>query len=354
VAALGDKDIEGKDRVLVLIERGTVNLARGAYEQSARDFIEASDALDDLEAYSISKGGASFVANDNVQDFKALPFERTLLHAFAAKSHLAVGHWENAAVEARRIIYSLNPERLGEYPEDAYSRYMAGFCLELMDDPSNAALQYRKANALVPHVKIDDSNGRLLPGEKGAGPPIPAKAWTGPSAQTSRPCELVCFILAGRSPAGADMLEGRWPESSPVFGDVYAGDRYLGRGYALSDTVELAFTNIELQAARKAAKTIARVAIKEGIAAAVDENDEMLGMLVRFILIGLLEQPDVRRWETLPRWLAVARLPCPSDIESLDVVLKTASGREIDKIHLAGPFQRQGNVFVCFCRDTGD
>ena len=98
---LADDRMSDKDRVLYLMERGMIRQAAGDYERSAADFIEASDNLEQLETYSLSKGGASLVVNDNVQDYRGAPFERTLLHAFAAADHLAMGHWDDAGVEAR-------------------------------------------------------------------------------------------------------------------------------------------------------------------------------------------------------------------------------------------------------------
>ncbi len=73
--------------------------------------------------------------------------------------------------------------------------------------------------------------------------------------------------------------------------------------------------------------------------------------LVRFILISILEQPDTRRWGTLPRWLMVARVPCPPDLEEFDVVVKNASGRPTQTIHVTQPISRHGNKYVSFCRD---
>ncbi|MBM4144311.1 MAG: hypothetical protein FJ225_12075 [Lentisphaerae bacterium] len=350
-AALESMRVPSRDRLLFLLERGTVEQARGAYAESARNFIQAADVVEELETYSLSRGGASFVVNDNVQEFKAAPFERTLLHAFAAQSHLALGHWENAAVEARRIIHELTPDRLGKYPADAYSRYVAGFCLELTDDPSNAALQYREADALAGWLRVDESNGRLSPAGEGTAPPEPAAAWA-PGAEGGEARELVCFFLAGRTPGGSDLFASVWPGSSRVYADLYAGGRYLGRGHTLADTAALAFTNEQLQNARKTAKALARIALKEGIATAVEQNDELMGALVRFVLIGLLEQPDVRRWETLPRWLGVARVPCPPDLAEFDVVLRNQAGTELKRVRVTEPLQKRGRVFVSLCRDV--
>jgi len=324
---------------------------RGTYAKSSRDFIEAADFLEKLQTFSVSEGTASFVVNDAVQEFRGVPFERTLLHAFTAKNHLALGAWDSAAVEARRIIYSLTPGMRGDYPEDAYSRYMAGFCLEMIGDDSNAALQYRKAAALLKSVTIDASTGRPARMTTNA---VPAGV-DGPPASTrlDRPAatELVCFVIGGRSPTGSDTVKGYWPATSPVHGEIYCRGEYAGRSYTLADTLDLAFTTEQMQAARKAVKTVTRIAIKEGIASAVEENDELLGLLVRFILLGLLEQQDVRRWETLPRWLGVARVPCPDDLTDFEVVFKNAGGSELGRLAVREPIARRGNIFVSFCRD---
>ncbi|MBU0678369.1 MAG: hypothetical protein KJ626_09645, partial [Verrucomicrobia bacterium] len=133
---LTDVDVPSRDRVLFLMERGAVRQMLGDYEGSSKDFIEAADRIIELETYSVSKGGASMLTNDEVQDFRGVPFERSLLHAFTAINHLSQGHWNDSGVESRRILLSLEPVIEKGYPDDAFSRYMAGFGLELNDDPS--------------------------------------------------------------------------------------------------------------------------------------------------------------------------------------------------------------------------
>ena len=81
-----------------------MRLFSGQYEKSARDYIAAADELERLETYSVSKGTATWVVNDTVQDFRGTPYERTLLHAFTAKDHLAMANWDDAAVEARDVV----------------------------------------------------------------------------------------------------------------------------------------------------------------------------------------------------------------------------------------------------------
>ena len=342
------------NRVLFRMERGTIRLFAGRYESSAKDYIDASDQLEKLETYSVSKGSASWVANDSVQDFRGTPYERTLLHAFTAKDHLAMANWDNAAVEARRIIKSLDSSARGNYPEDAYSRYMAGFCLEMIDDDSNAAIQYRRASARLSGIKVDENTGHILA--------VPLKPVTtnsaaipddpAPSAEKAWPQELVCFVLLGRSARSCDAWRENWQPGQPMYAEIVHQGKLLGRSHNLADTVELAFTTDQIEAVRKMVKTVGRIMVKEAIADAVERNqNEALGALVRFVLIGLLERPDVRRWETLPQWLQVARVPCPPDLDSFEVVLKTFNGVTVRTIHVDKPITRRRNTFVSFCRD---
>jgi uncharacterized protein len=348
--ALESAKMPDKDRVLLLMERGTIREASGNYDDSSRDFIAASDLLDQFETYSLSKGTASWVVNDTVENFRGAPFERTLLHVFTAHDHLALGHWDDAAVEARRIIKSLDPSVRGNYPEDAFSRYVAGFCLEMIDDTANAELQYREATRLLRGLKVDEATGHI------AVVPVSTNgeaAVEDSSTETPWQSELVCFILAGRSPRGEDTLNDRWMmESEPVYAEIYSKDMYLGRSYNLADTVDLAFATDRMEAARKAAKTIGRVVVKEGISEQVEKQNEALGELLRFVLIGLLERPDIRRWETLPRWLQVARVPCPSALDEYQVRLVGPYGTAVRTATVRNPITRRGNIFFSLWRDT--
>ncbi len=377
-----------KDEVLFRMERGMALQEAGDYAGSAREFIAASDRLEELETYSLSKGATSLVVNDNVQDFMGAPYERTLLHSFTAKNHLALAHWDDAGVEARRIIKSLSPDVRQNYPDDAYSRYMAGFCLEMIDDASNAEQQYRRASELLGTAAINPETGHFVarlqtndlaaawqsndlpiridnPAETNAGKTVSLKKKTTGkrddarindllALETDKPWEneLVCFILAGRAPGGYEMGSSQW-EWPAYTAEIYCDGRLLGHSQNLADTANLAYATEQIDALRKALKTAARVAIKEGIAQAVEAgtNNSGWGDLTRLILIGLLEQPDVRRWETLPRWLGVARVPCPPDLKEFDVVFKSAYGVTMRTVHVTSPIQKRRNVFVSFCRD---
>jgi tetratricopeptide (TPR) repeat protein len=331
-----------RNSILFLMERGMVLQAAGHYEASARDLVEAADRIERFEAYSLSEGAGSLIINNQVYTFKGKPYERTLLHAFTAKDFFALGAWEHAAVESRRIMEALSDEQRGGHPDDAYARYIAGLGLELTGDFTNARLQYQKAADLVSGVEMDPSTGRFsAPGE-----PLPTDS---PQVEG----ELICFVQVGRAAApGAD----GWPAATtiaPVHAELYAGGGYLGRSYTVTDTWRLAALTEEEEAVRSAAKVAARLAFKEAVAEAVGaETREELGHLSRLVLFGLLEQPDLRHWGTLPRWLQIARVPCPREMRSYTAVFRDANGREVGRRRIERPLIRKGSTLISFCRDV--
>ncbi len=342
--ALADKSYPERDRVLFKMERGMIRQAAGDYEGSNKDFIGAFDDMEDMRAISVSQDTASMMVNDYTQDYMAAPFERTLLHAFTAKNQLMLTNAENAAVEARRIIKSLQPEQKKDYPEDAYSRYMAGFCLSLMGDWSNAGLQYREASKILKGLTINERSGMISDNS--------TNALVGPLAVPSGPRDLAVFTLMGRSPSGQELLNQHRPVLGAGFAEIYIDGKVAGRSYELADTVDLAFTTKQKDAIKDMAKTVSRIAIKEATAYQLDQHNELIGAIYRIIMIGILEQPDVRRWETLPRSLQVARIPCPENPGEIEIRFVQNSGGVGRTIRLKPPFHRVNGTYIIVVRDS--
>lgn len=343
----------GKDRVLVLMERGAIRQAAGRYDASSRDWIDAAEQARKLETYSVSKGAASFVVNDSVQAFRGAPYERILLHAMTALNHFAVANWDDAAVEARRLIETASAPAKEGFPEDAFSYYVAGLALETIDDPSNAALLYRKAAAVAPPgIRVDDATGRVAPGSPAAthAPVVPLPRPPAPAGWTH---ELVCFVLLGHAPPGGADMSQRWRGTPGGHAEIRIGGVTAGRSYPLTDVAWLAARTDLRLAGIRAAKTATRVVLKEVIAESVAHSarSDALGDLIRLILIGLLERPDIRRWETLPAMLQVARVPCPPDLSDVEVVLRAPTGAELRSMTISQPLAHRRTLWVAFVRD---
>lgn len=334
-----------KDEILYLMERGMIRQNLGQYESSALDWRRAGELDAKLDTYSLSKGASSLIVNDRTLAFRGMPFERTLMYAFLAKDYLADSNWDYAAICARNIIKKL--EALDGFPDIAYGRYMAGFCLELINDEGNAALQYRVAARLLKNdLLIDALSGDILPKTNVVRSATPIAKGT----LQAEPAELVCFIALGRLPAGE--IYGNFYSQFPPYAELYCEDAYLGRSYPFANTANLMAASQRRLAAIQMAKDATRIATKVAISEAVKQQNDTLGTLVWLALFAM-EAPDTRCWETLPLWLEVARVPCPADLKSYTVVFKSAAGDPLGRKVITTPLSRRGNIFTSFCRDVG-
>jgi len=317
-----------QNKVLSLMERGMIRHVRHDFTNSTADWLNAVRIEKELEVNSITKAGASMVVNDSTLAFRGYPYEQTYLHVYLAKNFLAMGLWGDAGVEARNI--ALQMEKLDGFPDDAFSHYLAGFCLELCGDDSNAAMQYRQVAKLVPEIGIDATTGRFFP------PNAPTNQ---PVLLPSNSTELVCFLDFD---GDAGIL--------PYTAAVYADGKLLGTSRTLTSIYQLQTASSERMATRQAAKSISRFAVKGALALAAWSRDENLGLLTGLLLFAL-EDKDLRRWETLPAKLAVARLPCPSDLKQFEVEFRSYSGQTVKRITVTSPLFRKDRIFVSLCRD---
>lgn len=319
----------GADRVLHLMERGMIRHLRQDYAGSTADWLEAVQLEKDLETHSVTRAGASMVVNDSLLSFRGYPYERTFLHVYLAKNYLARGMWEDAGVEGRSI--ALRMQNLDGFPDDAMSHYIAGFCLELCGDFSNAAMQYRQTAKLAPQVGLDERTGRFTRPAGSATNSPPAPHQTGP--------ELVCFL-------DFDGCNGMMPE----YAEVYANGRLLGTSLTLSDVFDLEIASSKRMELRKTAKTFTRLALKGAFTMYATSKNRDLGILLWPLLVSL-EDEDGRRWETLPGKMAVIRAPCPDNLREFDVLFKSYSGISLRQMTVRKPITQRNRIFVSFCRD---
>jgi len=340
------KDIPSgdKDEVLLLSERGMIRQTLHLYDDSNKDWREATEINERLAKYSFSKETASLLVNDSVLTYRGMPFERTLIYTFLAKNYLGQYNWDYAAICARNIISHL--ENPNGFPDIPYSRYMAGFCLEMINDKGNAAIQYRTAAKIMDNMSIDPDSGKIssVSSNISAG----AQTNTLPVITSGQePCELVCFIGIGKMPK---WCQSEYEFDMAPFAEIYSEDKYLGRCYPFANTAELMVNSKKRLAVLQAAKDVTRVVVKEIISESVESQNQALGSITRLILFSL-EQPDTRCWETLPLWLEVARVPCPPNLKSYKVVFKTSNGVALKSKIIEAPIARRGNIFISFCRD---
>ncbi len=336
VNSLTEAGSDSQNAILALMERGMAHHIRGDYKLSNSDWIDAHERITKLDYLSISEGAASLIINDATKTYTGAPYERSLLHSYTALNFFAMKQWHEAGVEARLIADGL--ENLNDFPDDPFSRYIAGLAFEMIRDYSGAKLEYSQANALTKHLFIDEQYGRMAPSSSNQVVALPTQK---PGEE-----ELICLIGIGSSPvaSGRGRFNRRWGSSPYV--EVVHNNTVLGRSYTLTTTAQLWQATQNRIAAIQAAKTVTRIVLKESIANAVAEHNTFLGEILRLVLYAL-EVPDTRGWATLPMWLQAARVPCPANPGPITLVYRNSAGVEMARRKFTAPFPHRDRKNIC-------
>lgn len=97
-----------RDQVLYFLDSGMLNFYNRDYRRSIQQFHEAERLIEEYFTQSISQTAATFLLNDNAQDYSGEDFEDIYLNVFKAVGFLQQDEFESAFVEVRRINTKLN------------------------------------------------------------------------------------------------------------------------------------------------------------------------------------------------------------------------------------------------------
>lgn len=155
VRANGDPNLLGahgrlpQDRLLRALYEGTLAYYGGDYNAAVQRFEVAYRLSEDRYTKSLLRGAGSLLINDRVLEYLPGENERLFIHYYAALAYLRKGEPEEAAVEARRLVYQL--QRLDEHATRrdrqarAMLRYFAGAIFEAAGEWNDALVAYRNA-----------------------------------------------------------------------------------------------------------------------------------------------------------------------------------------------------------------
>lgn len=96
-----------KDRVLYSLESGTIDYFQKDYKGSVKSFTNAEDYIDQLFTKNAKRGVKAFLTNDTQLAYNGEVYEDVYLNAFKSLSYLGMDEYENALIEARRIVHKL-------------------------------------------------------------------------------------------------------------------------------------------------------------------------------------------------------------------------------------------------------
>jgi hypothetical protein len=375
-----------RDRVLFLMERGTIYQQLGDFSRSNRDFLEATALIEKEQAFSVSGAAVStLIGKESAMVWSGTANDRCLLQAMIAVNSLATGDWEHAGVAARRIAAGLDRAKQDKFHDDPFSRYLAGLGLSVVGDHDNSARQFANASALTAKVMINPTDGQL--GEH--------SGCDAESPSTPYPNELICFVLQGDNVADFGKDGYHQPDhsraASNCFVELHDGKKFLGKSHLLTNTRQLAFMTDKLKPSaegRLLATTLGTTAwgLGTGIVFAIntlnhltpdvvfEKFDTERADLIPYIEFGdipwskmqaemgadtkgltdiravALGSADARNWQTLPREFQILRVPCGASPENLQISVKRSDGSSTNARVLGKSMSRNGNTFFTVCR----
>lgn len=363
------------DALLRALDAGIVSYYASQFERSAAVLDSAALLADDRITASLSKDALALVTNDMARPYQPRRTERLFIPYYGMLAYARLGAWEDAAVEARRLVALLaqyaDDRDDAERTLDATLQYLAGAVFERAGERGEAEVADRIARSLAPAPSDSGARARAGSSETGELLVVIERGFV-----AHRTTETIDVEL------GQDGREGRddrspWEPASDHPGphDRHADggdDRYhltvafpaLRQSARLpGGTVSLAVDGAAAAAWRLVsvvddasavdarreragliARATARATAKYAVTKAIkDKKGEVAGTLAN-IGATLLERADVRSWHLLPREISLLRIRLPAG--SRNATLWIGTGPDARSVTLGTVAIRAGTVTI--------
>ena len=390
------------DALLRSLTTGAAAFYAKQYARSAAVLDTAALLADDRITASLSRNGLALVTNDLARPYQARRTERLFIPYYAMLAYVQIGAWEDAAVEARRVVSLLaqygDDRQAGERDVHGAMQHLAGAVFERTGALDDARVAYRAAHALraaLPAASAGRpgaSDGELLlVVERGFVAHRTTEtfdAYIGGSDRDS-------LRLAGdghrravsriAQRAGAGGTHGRNATSllssvSPSFGDRSRHDEYRDddendRDYhvtvaypalrrsprpwggalrlAVDDSVvdaievssvidDASAADADRERAGIAVRAVARAVAKYAVTKVVeDKTGKVMGTIAN-IGGALLERADVRSWHVLPQEITLLRVRVPAGTRAVRV--QAGDGWAVRTVEIGNLVVRPGEL----------
>ena len=376
--ALSD-ETDGYDTTLAHAELGRIAQLQGETDVSLKHFEDVLDDIDDIDERAIisisdwAAHAAALVVNDNLIPYAPPAFERVLAYHYQALNYLMRGNLEDAAVEVRRAnaaqVRALkdHEDELADAEEEAkkqeiktsqfskkidsmlgsskavaaqvknsfqnaYTFYMSAVVHELMKEPNDAYIDYKKALEIAPtNVVIQRDVARLAKSlemtddSSDFSKRFPVVFKTARNLEGDQSEVIVLFedgIIPGKTavafplpipiPNAPGLTKIAIPiykaSVAPVSGlSVSQGGKSLGKTERICAMDALAVKAYEESAVAMIIRQIVRASLKGAASALASKHGGTLAGVAVATYNVLSEVADTRSWRSLPQNAQVLR-----------------------------------------------
>jgi hypothetical protein len=413
-------ECKSNDLILYNMERGRYAQVVGNSDVSMADFSASMDKIkenDEKALISASNVGANVAAtlvNDNALPYEGEGYERVLLHHYQALNYLKKEDLEGAGVEVRRANaeqeeslkrfekeleksedeaakkkvkanangvskidaqYAQMDEVAGKVKnsfQNAYTFYVSGFIYELLQQPNDAYIDYKKALEIYPdnsflqkdvlrlaakldmREELDELKQRfpleinlLTAAEEDASGELLVVFEDGFVPQKHEIKIPVPISKSGLVSIAFPIYKEKWSAQVPL--RILNNNELIGTTEPICDVRALAVKALKEKVAMIATRQIIRAVAKGVTAAAAKKNLGEFGMLAANVWNLVSENADLRSWLTLPANAQILRTTLPIGTYKLALQHPMVAGQSFADVEIPA----NGKVFVQVTRTGG-
>ncbi|NKF51316.1 hypothetical protein G3R49_12190 [Shewanella sp. WXL01] len=359
------ENIDTNDGLLYAQESGRIAQIYGDFESSKTYYERAISAyrdFDDRATISASDVGAtasSIILNDNAIPYRGPGYERIMLHQYQALNYLLMGDPQGALVEVRRSN-QLQASEQSRYQKsqdsvkamangtvnaemkklsrasgtvtssflNAYSYYTTGLLHELLGEPNDAFIDYRKAAQISPDNQFLQQDLVRLAKQMS----MPQydefkKRWGEAKLPKAGQGQVIFMVERGFAPVKDSLtvpftIDGNFqtasiptykPRSAPTSKTAISGLGTVLRADTIANIDALAYNALKEELPAILLRQAARVAAKAEMNARANPDGKRYnqtsdaGAIAMQIFNVISEQADRRSWLTLPQQAQIAR-----------------------------------------------
>ncbi len=369
---------KSNDLILYNMERGRFAQVTGISDISMSGFntsmekIRENDEKALISASGIGAGFAATMVNDNAIPYEGDGYERVLLHHYQALNYLKKKDLEGAGVEVRRANaeqmdamkrfekdidkaqeeaekkkvrsnsridsqYAQMDEIAGRVKnsfQNAYTFYVSGFIYELLQQPNDAYIDYKKALEIYPENRYVQKDVLRLAAKlemredlEELNRRFPIKSLLTDSKTDVNTGEILVLFEEGFVPQKREVkipipisrgglisiafpvYKEKWSVQVPL--QIFNNNELIGSTDPICDIRALAVKALKEKAPVIATRQIVRAIAKAAAAAAAKQNLGELGQLAVSVWNLVSENADLRSWLTLPANAQILRATLP-------------------------------------------
>jgi hypothetical protein len=349
-----------KSELIYLFDKGSVTQMLGNYKISSDFMQKADDMIEKLYTRSAVDETYSFLSNDLSIKYSGEDFEQVMVNILAALDYMYTGDFQSARVEVKKVNNKINliADSYGDkaiYRDDAFARFISGFCYEANGEINDAYIDYK--HALKAYEKYNQYYGTQVPLEAKEAVVRCALALgfkddveefnkqygplnTTPEDQLNKKSELLFVVYDGMPAYKVEgsfhmpVFQGRGYELDSL--DAYAQGLTFS-AFTAQDVSKMAVKNLEVR--------VGVILLKKAASSVVKNLASQVPILKYFVQE---DRADTRSWRTIPARFQLVRMAVTPGKMKASLVLNNAEGsKELDFSYNLKPGQKK--VVPVFC-----